>query len=314
MTRAVTVTTGARLHFGLIVAAGDDGPSFASVGAMVDEPGFTLRMEAAEAKDAILAPESVARRVAEFLALCRAAGPAPPVRVEVSRAIPGHIGLGSGTQLALAVRNAVAALFERQALPNVLGRGRRSSIGIHGFHHGGMSAHGLRSSTTGPGRQLLHHALPEAWRFVLITPPVHQGLSGAAETRAFQQMPPMPAVLCDRLYRLVLETWWPALERGDVGTFGEALYEFGIAIGEYFAPYQGGAFAQPQMAELVEHLRDTGLTGVAQTSWGPTIAALCADEALARDVRTRLLTDSRWSDCTVRTVAPLNRGASIHSS
>jgi beta-ribofuranosylaminobenzene 5'-phosphate synthase len=320
MTRIVTVTTGARLHFGLIVARGDSGPTFGSVGTMVDEPGFTVRAEAesreprphASANVAgalqVQASPKVTQRIAEFLAMYGRQRPSGPVRIEVSRRIPEHAGLGSGTQLALAVATALTHLFDKTPvsawrLSQLMGRGRRSAIGAIGFEHGGC----IFTSRWQPMDVVLK--LPDAWRFVLVTPPHRQGLSGAAEGQAFGQMEPMGTALCARLDELVKHYWMPGIE--DFQVFSTAMYEFGHAVGEYFAPFQGGAFADPRMAALVEHLRREGIAGVAQTSWGPTIVVLCEHQTMADRIVAEIGSDLRWSDCIIRCVSPLNRGASI---
>jgi len=309
MPRSVTVTTGARLHFGLIVARGEHGPTFGSVGAMVDEPGFTLRMNVAEA-DSITAPAKIAQRIAGFLAMYRQQRPAAAVTVDVPRTIPEHAGFGSGTQLSLAVATALTHLFDKTPvstwrLSQLMGRGRRSVIGAIGFEHGGC----VFTSRWQPMDVVLK--LPEAWRFVLVTPPGRQGLSGASEGLAFQQIEPMGTELCRRLDQLVKHYWMPGVE--DFQVFSTAMYDFGHAVGEYFAPQQGGAFADSRMAKLVEHLRREGIFGVAQTSWGPTIAVLCATPEMANEVAESIATDARWSDCVVRVSSPLNRGATVRS-
>jgi len=306
----ITVTTGARLHFGLIVAPGEQRPAFGSVGMMVGEPGFTVQMEPA-ATDSIAAPDAVAQRIAEFLAMYRQSRRAPPVRIEVTRIIPEHAGLGSGTQLGLAVATAQTRLFDETPasiwqLSQLLGRGRRSAIGVHGFEHGGC----IFAGRWQPGTISL--PVPEPWRIVLVTPPGRQGLSGLEEMSAFRDMAPMNAELCAQLDTLVIERWKPALEHHDFNVFSEALYEFGVAVGTYFASYQGGAFAHPRMGKLVEHLRHHSVRGVAQTSWGPTIAVMCSDDAVAERVAVEISSDERWADCLVRRVRPLNHGAWIN--
>jgi beta-RFAP synthase len=256
----------------------------------------------------------VAQRLAGFLATYRQQRTAPPVRIDVSRTIPEHAGLGSGTQLGLAIATALTRLFDGEPvaprrLAQMLGRGQRSSIGVFGFEHGGC----IFSRGWSPGGTA-HAALPEGWRFVLVTPRDQQGLSGGDEQRAFGQMRPMSGELCHQLHRLLSERWLPALERQDFAAFSAALYEFGTTVGRYFAPYQGGEFAHPQTAVLVQHLRQRGVAGVVQSSWGPTIAALCADEPSARQLQSAIASDRRWSDAAVRCVAPLNHGAMITAS
>jgi predicted sugar kinase len=76
----------------------------------------------------------------------------------------------------------------------------------------------------------------------------------------------------------------PALEVGDCARFGESVYRFGRLAGECFSAVQGGAFASPRIAELIERLRGRGITGVGQSSWGPTVFAIVEDAARAEHV------------------------------
>jgi beta-ribofuranosylaminobenzene 5'-phosphate synthase len=103
----------------------------------------------------------------------------------------------------------------------------------------------------------------------------------------------------------------PAVAQSDCEWFGEALFQFGRAVGEYFRPVQGGCYADPLMAELAGWLRSEGIRGVTQTSWGPTLAACCPNLQLAESWRARILADDRWKLCRVQIVAPLNTGAAI---
>lgn len=310
MNRAVTVTTGARLHFGLIVARG---PSFGSVGLMVEQPGFTIRIEVLPqaASDRIDAPSPVVWRVAEFLEKFRARSATAPVAVTVSRCIPEHAGLGSGTQLGLSIATGLSRLFDAtpakvEELAPAMGRGKRSTVGCLGFARGGC----VFSPPAGQQATVVLPT-PAAWRCVLFTPPHQQGLSGAEEQRTFQHLPPMSDRLSERLVRIMLEDWKPALERHDFETFSSCLDEFGRLVGEYFAPHQGGLFAHPLARKLAARLRDLGFTGVAQTSWGPTLVVLCQTAENAQELIERLRTEPEWSGCSLQATAPLNHGAQV---
>jgi predicted sugar kinase len=74
----------------------------------------------------------------------------------------------------------------------------------------------------------------------------------------------------------------PAVLTGDIRTFGAAISEIQEAVGEYFAPYQGGRFASPTGCEVAELARTRGACGVGQSSWGPTVFALVLGEGAAR--------------------------------
>ena len=78
--------------------------------------------------------------------------------------------------------------------------------------------------------------------------------------------------------RLVLIELLPALAARDLNAFGEALYEFNARAGDAFAPAQGGRYSGPAVANCVARLRARGITGVGQSSWGPTVFAIVARE------------------------------------
>ncbi len=66
----------------------------------------------------------------------------PRVSIEVSECIPQHVGLGSGTQLALAIGLGLAMVCGIDAnvwdVASAMGRGRRSGIGTAAFQTGGF--------------------------------------------------------------------------------------------------------------------------------------------------------------------------------
>src|SRR5262245_5116725 len=157
----VRVTAPTRLHFGLLHVpaagaarwtsrvGGDGWPArhFGGLGLMLDAP----RVEAVVADAAAWAgggPSAdralaAARRFVDALPADRRR----PVAVAVRRCPPEHVGLGVGTQLALAVARGVAALrgldgLSAEQLAARVGRGGRSAVGGHGFARGGVPLDG----------------------------------------------------------------------------------------------------------------------------------------------------------------------------
>jgi len=362
MPEEIVITTGARLHFGFFAhqprsaatasQTSLDSPgsrlersNYGGIGLMLDSPGFVLsasRTQSADSKSHV-APlnaegpaeanslaqcDEACRRAARLLSSYREAAPSvhpiPPCRIGISRVIAPHRGLGSGTQLGMAVAQTLALLsgeghVDVITLAKRVGRGRRSAVGIHGFARGGFLVDGGKASEDQIGPLVARADVPASWRFLLVTPAdpsgdALAGLSGDGERDALERLPPMPVRLTERLCRLVLLEMLPALSTADLGRFGEALFEFGHSVGEYFRPVQGSQYADPTMAELVSWLRSRGVGGVAQTSWGPTIAVCCPDASSAESLRKSILADNRWSTCETLVAAPLNTGAAIQFS
>src|SRR5947209_8569908 len=143
---AVFVEAQARLHFGVLDLRGALGRWFGGIGAAAPAP--TLLVSASPA-DALEVGGEDADRAADFarrlLAHHRLEGGA---RLWVHRSLPPHAGLGSGTQLALAVARALAELHgipsDAPELARAVGRGGRSAIGTWTFTGGGLVLEGGR--------------------------------------------------------------------------------------------------------------------------------------------------------------------------
>ena len=135
----VTVKAPARLHLGFLDLNFGLGRKFGSMGLALNRPSTKLRLARADALS-VSGPEG--ERVKRFLeALAAHFGRRPNYRVTVERAIPSHIGFGSGTQLALATGAAFAALeklpMAARDIAKLLDRGNRSGIGVGVFDGGG---------------------------------------------------------------------------------------------------------------------------------------------------------------------------------
>ncbi len=322
----VQVVTGSRLHFGMFSFGRSDVRQFGGLGLMVEQPGLQLELalqpgNATSADDGCnLAARArgFIRRLAEPLGL----GPemAAAVRVRVLQAPAQHTGLGVGTQLALAVGRGLQALLNRAATPIALlarwlDRGRRSAVGIYGFELGGLIVESGKCDGQSISPLAARVELPEAWRFVLLTPGGAAGLSGEAEMAAFGRLPAVPLELTSQLCQQVLLEIVPAAREGDARAFGVAIDRFGRMAGECFAAQQGGVYASPAVEQLAAAARDEGALGVAQSSWGPTLAALVADDQAARELVCRLQRRRPWGehggDVSAVIAAPRNRPAQV---
>src|SRR5690349_8569221 len=128
---SVCVETAARLHFGVLDLRGSYGRWFGGIGAPA--PGPTLLLSAEPAAALEVSGEDAARANGFAERFLAHHGITAGARVVVHRALQPHAGLGSGTQLALAVGRALAELHgidaDAPALARAVGRARRSAIG-----------------------------------------------------------------------------------------------------------------------------------------------------------------------------------------
>jgi beta-ribofuranosylaminobenzene 5'-phosphate synthase len=287
---SVFVEAPARLHFGVLDLRGALGRRFGGLGAAVPAPSLLLEAQPA---DGLTAEGPDADRVLGFGQRFLAHhGLRAGARLTVHRAIPPHSGLGSGTQLALAVARALAELHGLPAdilgLAQAVGRGRRSAIGTWTFALGGFIVEGGRRAGADAIAPLLaRFPLPAEWRCVVAVPSGAPGLSGDAEAAAFERLPSPPEREVERVAHLVLMQLLPALVEADLAGFGAALTEVQRITGAWFAPAQGGVFAPGASETLVRQLSDWGAAGVGQSSWGPAVYGLSRSESEARPIATR---------------------------
>jgi len=322
---AVTVSTGSRLHFGLLTHRPKSGREFGGVGVMLESPGWTIRVETRTGHsdntvnifgEAAAASPEAEQRVRHILVTCQQEDLVLrcPVQVTIESAIPSHHGLGSGTQLSLAVARCLDVLFadgQRAAdeLARLSGRGLRSAVGTWGFEYGGCILEGGRTEHDQVGRLISHVPFPEHWRFLLITPRSGAGLSGGDEKSAFERLPGISTELTGELCRIAVMELLPAIQAGDFDAAADGLDRYGQLAGEYFIPVQNGVFLHPAMNAVSEKLRASGVIGFAQTSWGPTCFVLCRDESMAHDVRRTVEQTSGLDALQLDVAAPRNQGA-----
>ncbi len=319
MTRVVEITAPSRLHFGMWAFGDPRRRQFGGVGAMIDQPGVRLQFSAASELSA-RGPQ--AERVLEFAGRCLAAEatakpdePAPRVLIDVLQTARDHVGLGSGTQLGLAVVMGLDAWrghlsSDAQDLSRRVGRGLRSAIGTHGFQRGGMLLEAGKLSGDQISPLLARADLPPAWRFLIITPRTAQGLSGEPERKAFAQLPAVSAAATDAMCGEVLLELLPAACEARFERFSESLYRYGQMAGMCFAAQHDGNFARADSLQWIERMRQLGVVGVGQTSWGPTVFAALPSDADARQLSQQLQLEGD-ADWQAVIATPNRHGAAI---
>jgi beta-ribofuranosylaminobenzene 5'-phosphate synthase len=277
----VYVKTPARLHLGLIDLNGDLGRMFGGLGVGINRPNVILEVQPSErlvvTGEKTEQVKTLAKRFLETYHV------KSNVTIEVKQIIAEHTGLGSGTQLALAVATALAKLFgvkaSVQELAEAMGRGRRTSVGTTIFEQGGFVVDG--GKITGEKRvpaTIFRQSFPPDWRFVVAVPDVNKGLAKSEETAAFEALRPMKAEDAGKICRLVMMKLLPSLVERDIKSFGEALTQIQIVIGDYFADVQGGTYSSQTATEGIALLQKLGAYGAGQSSWGPAFYGLTQKE------------------------------------
>jgi beta-RFAP synthase len=291
----VKIQASARLHLGFIDLNGELGRIYGSLGVALQQPETVLEVHRSSVGLTVSGEhQNLVHQLSQQL--IKHFDYQEGLHVTVRDAIPTHVGLGSGTQLSLALGLGIAMLKGAEItikdLARILNRGVVSGIGTATFEHGGFVVDGGRSTdnlideTLGDIPPLLFQSdVPDDWLFVVAVPKVGQGLSGREERVAFDTLPAGPTQQAEVVSRLVLMKLLPALIQDDIQQFGAALTRIQVLVGDVFSAAQGGRFAYSEVADCVEAMLDAGAVGAGQSSWGPACYGLVREKKIATQIQ-----------------------------
>lgn len=291
----VSIITPARLHLGIIDTLGDLGRIYGSIGVGIDTPNVVL--EATPSQSLKASGEGAERTLKIAQAFLNRFPRATPVEINVVRTVPEHVGLGSGTQLSLAVGTAIARLSRLDAtvreIAMALGRGRVSGIGVKAFERGGFILDagrrtGAQALQSNMPVAVFQSKFPEEWGFVVAIPNTGKGLSGRSESEAFSSLPPASPELVGKICRQIIMKMLPSLMDKNLREFGESVTSVQNLVGESFSQAQGGRFLSPLVEDCVQFMLESGAYGAGQSSWGPTVYGVVDNRSHGETLKQRL--------------------------
>jgi beta-ribofuranosylaminobenzene 5'-phosphate synthase len=244
----IRITSPCRIHLSLIDENGYTGRVDGGIGLMLDQPNVVLEVSNSSSEFAIECDryyrESVhvinekASKIFKLFHLSN-----KNYHFHLKTYYPSHVGLGSKTQLSLAIGTAIAKLKDMEIpvkeITSMVERGGTSGIGWRGFETGGFILDGghdfgagkekesfspsSASSSADPALTIMRYPIPENWRFVLIIPNVKPGANGQEEVEIFKQNTPIPREEVNEVSHQVLMKVLPGILRNNLRCFGEGL-------------------------------------------------------------------------------------------
>jgi len=274
----VTVKSSARLHMGIIDVNGGLGRLYSSLGLAILTPNVVV--EASTSNKFLVDGEDKERARDAASKFLDHYGIEKRCHINIVNTIPTHVGLGSGTQLKLAVGRSLAKLFNLQVssieISRVLGRGSVSGIGTALFEKGGFVVDGgvrypIDSGISIPPPEIVRLQFPEDWHFVIAIPRNEKGLSDKDEALAFEKLSSAPPEVVGQISRMLLMKMLPSIVEQDISGFGSSLNAIQTLVGGCFSQVQGGTFAGSNVESIVRLMLDNGAFGAGQSSWGPAV-------------------------------------------
>ncbi|MFX0095999.1 MAG: beta-ribofuranosylaminobenzene 5'-phosphate synthase [Candidatus Hodarchaeota archaeon] len=326
-----------RLHFGLIDLNGDLGRIDGGVGVSLQgELGWIIDAKAINAphdqiETSITNPQFLLL-VKELLHTFRKATNLSDQKVKlmIHQNIPAHVGLGSHTQLALALATLLAHVaqeehkFNIRQLAQIMNRGGTSGIGVAAFEQGGFILDGghkfgpdqektafLPSSASkgiNPAPVLFRSPLPNNWQFIIVLPAIKKGASGKEEINLFQSYCPIPANDVKEICRLILMKVLPAVVEKDLKMFGSGIYEL---------QHQGFKkfeieIQHPIISRLINLAVENGAAGAGMSSFGPATFAIAKSTHISEvDETWRKLLEKNQISYQIWTTSGNNHGAEV---
>jgi beta-ribofuranosylaminobenzene 5'-phosphate synthase len=305
----VTVTTSARLHVGFFDLTNATDRIFGSLGLSLDAPATIVEIAKSETPLIVAKNRYYVAKIIDNLVNVLKMD--ENFSVNVQQAIPEHAGLGSGTQMALAIGAGLNELFQLNLsaaqIASASGRGARSGIGIGAFQQGGFLVDAGKIGDNLP-EIALRHNFPADWRVLLVSDAAHTGVHGAAESQAFRTLKPVTYSLRDMVFNHMA----PALQRADLLAFGAYMQDLQAYNGDYFSPVQGGHYASADVAAVLAWLHNNGAACVGQSSWGPTGFAIFENDLSANAMQKQLKQQfADLANISFQIVRGKNTGASI---
>lgn len=276
----IKVNAPARLHFGILDLNGNLGRIYGSLGLAIDFPNTVVEVRPSEELE-IYGDEkekvfSIIKKFSKFYRV------EPKVRITVREAIPEHVGLGSGTQLALAVGVSISRIYGLdltiKEISNFLGKGNISGIGTCAFESGGFIVDsGCKIDDKGIPQKIFRYDFPDDWKFLIVIPKIRRGFRDSEEKEIFKKVIPAPPEISAKICRLTLMKLIPSLMEKDIKKFGGALTGINRNTGLCFRNVQGGIYRGKILQQLINFMLKNS-HGAGQSSWGPAVFALTEEE------------------------------------
>ncbi|MHA1651604.1 MAG: beta-ribofuranosylaminobenzene 5'-phosphate synthase [Candidatus Helarchaeota archaeon] len=302
------IVTPCRLHFGLIDLNGQIGRIDGGLGVALNEPNVIIDAEKNKSTTYNLeihnSPgyshaeiEELTRNLIKLLNID------DNVFLQITSNIPAHVGLGSKTQLSLAISKALCLLNNIEKTPYELARltsrAGTSRIGLTAFERGGFIVDGGHSFGKGqqketylpssaskapPAPVLYWEPVPEDWYFVVTIPHIKRGAHGSEEIDIFQTNCPIALNDVKTICHIILMKILPSMKEKRIESFGQGIYELqSIGFKKIEVELQDEIVSQ-----LIKFCRENGAAGSGMSSFGPTVFAIIKGLSNAQKLRQKI--------------------------
>ena len=228
MEKRIRISTPSRIHLGFLELDNSSERIFGSVGLTISKFENIIEISKNKKFQIISNNPNTKRRIEEMIIVLKKNYQIHECKIEILKTIPQHIGLGSGTQLALAIGSLISEFNNLNLKPknisSIFGRGLRSGIGIQSFKSGGFivdCGKQRRSNSIPP--VFFNSKWPREWKIILIFDNSQVGVSGKNETQEFKKIAMTHPKICKENCKALLMQILPGLMEKNFYLFTKGL-------------------------------------------------------------------------------------------
>lgn len=284
----IKVRTPSRIHICLIDMNGKIGRVDGGAGIALEEPYIEVTGKES-GRVSVVAEKNVINRE-RFKEISRKFSrlTGKKVSLRILSDYVSHSGLGSGTQISIAVGQIYSKLFNLNLsvrdIAEIAGRGGTSGIGVSAFEYGGFivdGGHSIReknnflpssASRAKPPPLIIRHNFPD-WK-VVITIPQLSGFSGRDEINLFEKYCPVPIKDVREISHIILMKMIPGVIEENLDDFGDAIWRLQHLGFKKAEVQQYGDL----ITECMESVREI-TPAVGMSSTGPAIYSITDSDA-----------------------------------
>lgn len=314
----IKIRTPSRIHLTLIDLNGEIGRVDGGAGIAIEEPHIEIR-GSKSGEDSLSGNivnldrfKSVSQRFKRFTG--------NNASIEVLSDYKSHVGMGSGTQISLAIGEVYNRLFglnlSVKGIAEITGRGGTSGIGVAAFQSGGFIVDGghptrekkgftpSSASKASPPPVISRQDFP-SWKIVAVTPEL-TGSSGADEVSLFEEHCPVPIEDVRKVSHLILMKMIPSVMESNLDDFGSSLWEIQSLGFKRVEVDQYGSMVWDVLKKLKELTPAVGMS-----STGPTIYAITDTNSKEIQKYAVKYFQDKGLDCEKIITSARNKGADI---
>ena len=211
----------------------------------------------------------------------------PNFYINIEKVTPQHIGLGSGTQIALAIGTGISKLkslnLNTIEIAKIMGRGNRSLIGTKSFINGGFI---IDNKNTKEEDSFSKIKFPKEWKILLIQNE-SKGLFGLKEKESFKKL--FKSKKKNKsINNKIITNIYNSLTKKDFNTLSKSITKVQNYMGNFFYSEQGGKYSNKIISKIITSLKKEKILGYGQTSWGPTGFAFFDSYKKAKKIKFKL--------------------------